>query len=518
MSKDKIENMREHLSDPKVRGKELKKCQDSLDERSLGKDCIKLYLKLAEDKLRNTEEQLQLFQAYFEYAPDAYYLSSLKGKIINGNKAAENLLGFQRKELIGKNLLKINLLSKKDIPRASTLLAKNIRGKRTGPDEFILRKKDGFNVPVEISTFPLKMKGKILVLGIARDITSRKKAEDALKESEKLYRALFERANDAVFLLNMDRTINAANKKAADMLGYTQEELVGKPTIEVISPSQHDKSLEKFENLVEGKSYPLYERIFRRKDGTEFPGEINVAIIFSEDQKPLYIQSIVRDITIRKQTEKQLKDSVKEKELLLKETHHRVKNNMQVMSSLLRLQSHSVQDSETKELFNKSQNMINSMALVHEKLYRTKSLRQVDFAEYISAFAPTLFTSYGVDPSRISLHLELENILVDINTAVPCSLIINELISNSLKYAFPDKQKGRITIILQHSVNGNSLLTIKDNGIGLPAALDTQNTETLGMRLVHDLVGQIGGEIEIKNTKGTEFRIEIPKKTPQDNK
>jgi PAS domain S-box-containing protein/putative nucleotidyltransferase with HDIG domain len=262
--------------------------------------------KRAEEELKNSEE---MFKIIFEDAPDAIYLNDLKGRFVDGNKMAEKLTGYPREELIGQTFLKLGLLSLDQIPKAASLLARNAMGKPTGPDEFVLKRKASGEVWAEIRTFPVKIREKTLVLGVARDITKRKLAEETLQKNEAKYRALFECANDAVFLLDSEGKHALVNKKAAEMLGYNIEELIGLPYKHIIAPSEYKNAQNKIKAIMEGEPSSLHERIFRKKDGTEFPVEIHLSTVRDAQGKPLYVQRIVRDITARKRAENELKQT-----------------------------------------------------------------------------------------------------------------------------------------------------------------------------------------------------------------
>lgn len=209
----------------------------------------------------------------------------------------------------------------------------------------------------------------------------------------------------------------------------------------------------------------------------------------------------------RRRAEAQLKASLQEKEVLLKEIHHRVKNNLQIISSLLNLQAAYLKDNQALEIFKESQNRIESMALIHEKLYQSKDLAKIDFSDYIQDLVINLFCAYEVHSDAITLKLNIGDVFLGINAAIPCGLIINELVSNSLKYAFPAGRLGEICIDL-HSVSDNKFaLTVSDNGIGFPKELDFRNTESLGLQIVIDLITQLSGTIDIDSNKGTKFKI-----------
>jgi two-component sensor histidine kinase len=216
------------------------------------------------------------------------------------------------------------------------------------------------------------------------------------------------------------------------------------------------------------------------------------------------------NITERKNAETKIKQSLSEKELLLREIHHRVKNNMQIISSLLNLQRNYIEDKESDNLLQESQGRVKSMALVHEKLYQTADLARINVKEYIRSLTMNLFHSYSVN-AGIVLQLDVGNVFFDIDTAVPLGLIINELVSNSLKYAFPNQEKGVISISLhEKSSNGDAgeySLYVKDDGVGFPEDLDFHNTPSLGLQLVNSLVKQLDGSIELVNDTGTCFHV-----------
>jgi len=249
-----------------------------------------------------------------------------------------------------------------------------------------------------------------------------------------------------------------------------------------------------------------FEAIRQRKDGSL----IHVSVLGSPivvDGGVVAVYAIYRDITERKRSEEKIKAALREREVMLREIHHRVKNNMQIISSLLRLQSRQIKNKKILDIFNVGQNRIRSMALIHESLYQSKDLSKINFADYIKRLTTHLFSMYRVGLERIQLNVTVGEVFLDINRAIPCGLIVNELVSNSLKHAFPNGQEGEIVVRMDGNDRGKISLVVKDNGIGFPEDLDFQRTETLGMQLVTDLVAQIEGKIEISKKKGTEVKI-----------
>ncbi|MFN8486492.1 MAG: histidine kinase dimerization/phosphoacceptor domain -containing protein [Caldilineaceae bacterium] len=213
------------------------------------------------------------------------------------------------------------------------------------------------------------------------------------------------------------------------------------------------------------------------------------------------------ELSERKRAEAQIKTSLQEKEVLLKEVHHRVKNNLQVISSLLYLQSDRIKDQQALEIFRDSQNRVRSMALIHEKLYQAKDLAKIDLSSYLHSLIGYLFRSYGTNASGIRLQVHAENVFLGIDLAMPCGLIINELVSNALKHAFPTGRNGEISIELSRHEPHDYTLCVCDNGIGMPPDVDLENAPTLGLQLVNTLVQQMDGTVELEQNGGTTFKI-----------
>ena len=218
-------------------------------------------------------------------------------------------------------------------------------------------------------------------------------------------------------------------------------------------------------------------------------------------------KQLKQDITRRKRVEKKLKASLEEKEVLLKEIHHRVKNNLQIIYSILNLQLGKIKDRRILNIFKQTQRRIRSIGLIHEKLYKSKDLARLDFAQYIRSLTVHLFHSYKIKADEVNLNADIDDVFFDIDTAIPCGLIINELVSNSLKHAFPGRNKGEISVKMYKDQKGHYALIVKDTGIGFPRDVDFRKTNTLGMKLVSNLVKQLEGTIELTRIEGTEFKI-----------
>jgi PAS domain S-box-containing protein len=349
---------------------------------------------------------------------------------------------------------------------------------------------------------------------LKKEIAWRKQAEKALRNSEEQYRTLYENNPSMYFTVDKKGRILSLNQFGAEQLGYMAEELIGQSALDVFHEDDRSAVLEHLSACLQSPTKVTHWELRKvRKDRSVLWVRESARAIRRSDGS-MVVLIVCDDITERRRAEEQLKGSLKEKEMLLKELHHRVKNNLQVVSSLLDLQADYLKDRQAVEIISKSRNRIRSMGLVHERLYQSKNMAKVDFAEYIRELTDNLFYSYGVNSERVKLKIDAEDVLLNINSAIPCGLIINELVSNSLKYAFPKGQKGEIRISLRSKNGGGDLagspgftLIVGNNGVGFPKNLNFRTTESLGLQLVMALVEQIGGAIELDRTNGVKFKI-----------
>jgi two-component system, sensor histidine kinase PdtaS len=340
---------------------------------------------------------------------------------------------------------------------------------------------------------------KNLYKAVHNENIEHKKTEELLIKSEKKYRELVDNSMVAVYKTDLDGNILFANKAMAKMFGYDSvEDLI---TIKSTKLYKNPGDRKKMIDLITNKGLLTYHDVdMVSKDGK------TLTILLSGSFEGNTISGMLMDITKRKKAEKEIKSSLKEKEYLLREIHHRVKNNMQIISSLLNLQTKYVNDVEAIDVLQESQNRVKSMAMIHEKIYQSNDLEEINFTDYIKSLISNLIHTYNIDQNLVKSTFKIENITLNMETAVPCGLIISELVSNSLKYAFPNKMHGEILISLK-SIEDVYELTIKDNGIGLPKGLDLNNLESLGLLLVKILTEQIEGELIINTKNGTEFKI-----------
>ncbi len=313
------------------------------------------------------------------------------------------------------------------------------------------------------------------------------------------HKILFKSMINGVLVFDDNEKLVEVNS-AASIMGISPED-VGKDINDVLDKFEELKSIY--------KTYKSESEIFLGEPANRW---VQVQITPIYDDKNIFKGRllIIQDINKRKTLEKELEKSLEEKELMMKEIHHRVKNNLMIIQSLLQLQSRYINDENVLNIFRESQSRIRSMALIHQRLYQ-HNLKTIDFGDYPRTLALDIFRSYAGDPDQIKLNVYADNVMLDIDTAIPLGLILNELVSNSLKYAFPEGKKGQLTV--KFSLNNNKYkLIVSDEGIGIPEGLDYENSDSLGLRLVYSLSDQIGAEVKLDTTNGTKFEITFDKK------
>ncbi|MCK5059065.1 MAG: PAS domain S-box protein [Candidatus Aminicenantes bacterium] len=345
---------------------------------------------------------------------------------------------------------------------------------------------------------------------LIEELTTLQRRFAELEASEEKYRNLFEKVNDMILFLNFKGDIVEANKKVEEVSGYSRDVLPIN-VLKFLGPGQALKFARRLKNLKIKKKLPPAEYTITNKEGKKIAVEITSTLLEFKG-KPKGLMVVGRDISERKKAEKRIKNSLKEKEVLLKEIHHRVKNNMQIISSLLSLQEMTLKDRTVQKMFRESQIRIRSMSLIHDKLYRSKDLTRINIGEYIDDLVIDLFRAYDIKPTSVTLENQVEKIYFDLDTAIPCCLIINELIANSLKHAFPGG-KGHITVSLSENRSDKYTLIIRDNGIGYPENYDYQDAQTLGFQLVPMFVKKLHGIMKAGSPGGAETKITFEIKT-----
>ncbi len=515
----------------------------------------------AEEACKASEEK---FRGLFEFAPDAYFIADTKGNTIDGNKAVENLTGYSRDELLGRNYRNLKLLPADQIPKAAAFLAQSLLKGDSGPRELTLRRQDGTLVVVEIRTKTIQFGGERRVLGLARDIS--KKKELQLREKRMIrdlrflnqaaMRFVQTSADEDIFTV----TAELLKQLAGDCVVFVNAYDPGEKKLEVKAFSGADKSLARIQKILKshpiGMTFPLdaaaetairkgkltqikgglYELSFKKlsqKTCRELEKMLRIRRIYAagfvHGNRTLGVAALLCRGKEGKQNvelintfiklasgeiqrwlaEREIAASLREKEVMLREIHHRVKNNMQVISSLLRLQSQTIENKTAQDKFIESQNRIRSMSLIHDSLYRSEDLSLIDYGTYIRNLTSHLMSIQNAQTSRISLKVDAENIRLDINRAIPLGLIINELVTNALKHAFQDQQQGNITVSLSKTDNSYLVLKVSDDGSGMPPKVDFREAGTLGLQLVKDLSDQLRGTLNVRPVESSGTLVEL---------
>ncbi|MFW6112600.1 MAG: PAS domain S-box protein [Chloroflexota bacterium] len=466
--------------------------------------------KQAEEAVRREKERAE---EYLNIAGVMLATVDAEENITLINKKGCKILGYEEEELIGKNWFDLLVpqvmrdevrgvfrkLMAGDIETAeyyeNSLLTKDGEERLIAFHNTVIRDPDGEIAGVLIS---------------GNDVTEYRRAEAKLRESEQKYRTLIQDLNVGVFRRKpgLEGGLIEANPAYVQIYGYeSEDELYKVPLLNLFEDA--DDAREYINSLMSNGAIKGKELRLRKKDGTTCWGRATATLIRDKAGNPAYYQGIVEDVTDWKETQDKLKASLEEKEILLREIHHRVKNNLQIVSSLLRRQGRQIQDETLKQMLKESENRVLSMSLIHEKLYHSENLAAINFREFVRSLSHSLIRSFG--SANVILKPDIEDIQLPIDTAIPCGLIVNELVSNSLKHAFPEGQPGEIVIALHRTGDNEAELLVSDNGIGLPENIDIRDTESLGMDLV-TILGekQIGGQIELDTSHGTEFQIRFP--------
>jgi len=366
-------------------------------------------------------------------------------------------------------------------------------------------RKDGTAFPVQVDVAAVKDGDGNVLYYITNmlDISERKQVEEILRFAARRWRTTFDAMKDMVFLLDREGKIKRCNSATAAYFDKPLEEINGRNCCEFIHGTTVPVEQCPFQLMLQTKhrEHIVLQRGEKWFDVVVDPllddaGAVNGAV------------HIMYDITERKRAEEQIRESLEEKEILLKEIHHRVKNNLQVIMSLLRHQAEYAHDQKIHDIFLESQSRIKAMSFIHEKLYQSDNLARIDLRDYISSLAKSLFSTYKVNAAQIRLEVNADDISLGVDTAIPCGLIINELVSNSLKHAFPDNRIGTIAITVRTVRPGEFELVVGDDGVGIPTGLDIIHAKSLGLHLVTLLAkNQLRGNIEMMRNSGTRFRI-----------
>jgi len=478
-----------------------------------------------EENIRASEER---FRTLASHAPIGIFLTNNEGKAIYVNNKFMEISKFPIIEGFMENW--VNKIHPNDRDRIKKMITQI--ESITEEDQYQITPTDGNERWVKVQVNLLKSPEGDLVgrVGTVEDITSRKladkeklRAEVAEETTRRLQKEITERKTaehalisakeytqyiinssiDMIIATDTSGVITEFNQAAASGFGFFSTSIVGKLVDRLFTNSSHRETVVK---TVFTEGQWSGEVLCKRADDSEFTAYLSASLIKSSTGKTIGLMGVLRDITELKIAEEDLKDSVHQKEILLKEVHHRVKNNLQVISSILNLQRSYIKDPDTLTIIQECQDRIKSMAFIHESLYQSVDLAKVNFAEYLQNLCTNLKYSYMAPDRNVNLDFAIEEISLSLDSSIPCGLIVNELVSNCFKYAFGEKKTGNIKISFERN-GDNKRLVVHDSGKGLPNGLDFRNTDSLGLQLVVTLVDQIDGDIKYEFSNGSKFII-----------
>lgn len=429
-----------------------------------------------------------------------------KYRVVEYNEVMREIAFLRTGKEIKAGLSFFDFLPKEQHADLKKTYDKAMNGENVVSIEMFFHPKTKVNRIYEAHYNPIKINGEITGIAIfSRDITEREKASYELMDKQSRLSAIINNTNDIILSIDRDFNLIEYNEILQQLVkhAYGKDLKPGSSVFDALHPGHHAEMRAIYNRVFNGESVSAIGRFGTGESQTTFETHYNP---IRTGEKITGIAIFSRDITQQKKSEEDVLKSLKEKDVLLKEVHHRVKNNLQVISSILNLQTAYLKDRATIDILKECQNRIKTMAFIHESLYQNKDFSQINFSEYIVTLVKNLFYSFEANQQKIRPNFDVEPILLNLDISIPCGLIVNELVSNALKYAFKEKGEGAVFIELK-KIEGKIKMVIGDNGSGIPENVNFRNTETLGLQLVNTLTEQINGTITMKRNKGTIFEI-----------
>lgn len=491
-----------------VIGRVLERDQQGKPSRLLGVMMDITETKKASEALQRQQAELRVL---FDLTPAMIWFKDTEDRILRINQRAASVSGRSVEEIEGRP-------SREIYPQeAERFYADDQRVIQTGEPSLgiVERLVDSESREFWVRTDKVPYRdqdGRVIgIVVMALDITEGKRAEETLREREELFSAAFEHAPIGMALVSPEGRWLRVNRALCDLVGYSDAELRSRSFQEITHPEDLDADLESVRQLLAGNtsSYQMEKR-YVHASGRYVHTQLSVSLIRDGRGAPRYFIAQIQDITGQKRSSAALESSLHEKEGLLKEVHHRVKNNLQVITSLLRLEAGRSDEPSTKAVLKDMRGRIHSMALLHEMLYRTTNFARVDLADYLRRLATQLVRGQNAVPGAVRLSLDLKPVEVGIDQAIPAALIVNELLSNALKHAFPEGRAGELRLALDGDAAGLVRLCVSDTGVGLSPDFETRRTRSLGLQLVSDLSRQLGGKLEVERTPEARFTVTFP--------
>jgi PAS domain S-box-containing protein len=450
------------------------------------------------------KEHQETFRLFYSYAPVGYVSMDASGLIKSTNQAWEELSGYSADAIINRPIMDFVVPEQRIKLQRELLMMQDVHTIRD--IEFEIMMANGKTCSVSMNcNLAHEESFQPTIHAVFFDISRRKRYEQQLKIHRENLEQIIDSIVVGIFITDQQGTIIKINDSAVRMAGYDSKyEIIGHQCTTVFCPENKESCPYREQQ----KTLINEERTLLRKDGTTIP-ILKSAVPITYNNQRVLLESF-SDISLLKSIQERITQSLKEKEILLQEIHHRVKNNMQVISSLLKMQSRYLINDEDKALFLDSQNRVKTMALIHEKLYGSSNFSEVDLKPYLRTLVGQLQRSYQQDGQYISTVVQVGDVSLSITQAIPCGLLCNEIYSNALKHAFIGRTRGRIEISLSQQNNEISLI-ISDDGIGYTQTRNTEDLDSLGLRLIESLVSQLHGTLNITSEEGTTFTITFTK-------
>jgi PAS domain S-box-containing protein len=486
-----------------------------IDERQRAEDRVKSLNAELEHRVSERTRELEAANVHLaELAAIVDHtqtiVQDLNGTIVYWNRATESFYGWTREEALGRKSYE---LLKSEFPRPFAEIEAELLESGNWKGEFSQRRRDGSIVWVaSFWALHRNLRGEpVSVVKVNNDITELKRTSDALRLTEATARLLFENASQGILTAGRDGRIVDANAMMGTLFGYSRDELIGAP-LEMLLPEDlrdvHVTHRDAYARQPHARPMGLgMDLLGRRKDGSLFPVEISLS--YAVEHRNGLAMAFISDITARRKASQEREDlisrlegALSEKTVLLKEVHHRVKNNLAVIAGLLGMKADSIDDERARAALEESQQRVESMALIHEFLYTNEHLDRVNFGPYVQQLTRELSDTYAVEANRVAVAVETDDVELSVHRAIPCGLILNELLSNACKYAFPEGQRGEIDVRFGRLESGELSLVCRDNGVGIPENVDWHNAPSLGLRIVRILAKQIDGTLTLDRSGG----------------
>ena len=456
--------------------------------------------KRAELALRQSEERLR---SVVECAVDGFIVHDFEGRLLEVNAQICESLGWSREELLSMNVRDFEMRFMADEVKQKW---ESLRGGGRATVNGRQKRRDGSSFPVEVRVGGVEWNGQRALLALVRDVSDRERLERELRGAHRDRKLIMEAVPDVLFHLDLAGNLVAWNPELERVTRFSPTELQGKNALSFFEPPFHAPISDAISRSMRGEQVEIEAPLLNARGDTS-PYSFSSVALRDEEGTLLGLVGSGRDMSERHRVEEQTRNSLREKEVLLKEVHHRVKNNLQIVNSLLSMQAETMGDARLKAAFTESQNRVRAMALIHETLYLAGDLGRVDVAAYVRRLTSALLRGYGESVPGVSLCLDVASgLFLSLDAAVPCGLIINELVTNSFKYAFPGGRGGTISLAIARGERNDWTICLRDDGIGMPD-MDLKTVSSTGLQLVSGLCEQLEANCAVQLAGGTIWTI-----------